>query len=71
MMVIIIGPIPTNGGSFGTSSVPVLLDNINCYGIEDNILQCKDVLMQRHSCSSNSKDVGVVCAGKKPYTDNC
>ncbi|XP_038074970.1 deleted in malignant brain tumors 1 protein-like [Patiria miniata] len=51
----------TQGGSlFGSGSGSILLDNVECTGLENNLLSCQQNEIADHDCS-HSEDAGVVC----------
>jgi hypothetical protein len=52
--------IPVLGGVFGSSDKLVLLGDVDCYGVEGNLFQCKGANVGNHACPG-SRDVGVVC----------
>ena len=55
--------ISTSGRYFGTVDGPIFLDEVNCTGAEENILECLSVDAGVHDCS-HFQDVGVVCTGQ-------
>ena len=54
-------------GRFGAGSGDIILDDLSCTGIEDNIGSCKHGRRYKeHNCVHN-EDAGVICdRGKKP-----
>ena len=48
---------------FGEGSGLILLDNVNCYGGESSIFQCRHRIFGEHDCH-HWEDAGVVCAGE-------
>ncbi len=61
------GGIPTFG-SFGIGTGPIFLNNIRCFGDEDNLLQCPSSGIKFITDCDHSRDVGVVCSSKWPNT---
>ena len=59
-----LGSIPYGRNQFGNSSTPILLDNINCYGNELNLLLCSHNGVFVHDCDA-TETAGVVCEGSK------
>ena len=54
-----------NPYGFGEPSVPIWLDDLQCNGLENNLLNCTSE--RTHSCG-HSQDVGIMCLpGKKTY----
>ena len=47
---------------FGEGSGLILLDNVNCGGIESSIFQCNHIFGE-HDCLHN-EDAGVLCYGE-------
>ena len=45
----------------GSSSQPIVLEDVICLGTEDNITQCN--YTENTLCSHHLKDVGVICEG--------
>ena len=54
--------IPYTGAEFGSaeSSVPILMDDVHCYGNELRLADCGHVGWGNHNCG-HSEDVGVSC----------
>lgn len=48
---------------FGHGKGDILLNNLQCQGIETNIENCTSVGWYNHNCGHN-EDVGVSCLGK-------
>ena len=55
--------ITTSGGHFGFVEGPIFLDNVNCTGTEQSILECLSQDAGIHNCG-HRQDVGVLCPGK-------
>ncbi|XP_030631021.1 neurotrypsin [Chanos chanos] len=47
-------------GTFGEGAGLILLDDVECVGTEDSLLECKHGVWGRHDCS-HSEDVGIRC----------
>ena len=47
------------------SSVPIWLDNVNCNGFEEKLINCQHNGIEIHGCS-HSEDAGVNCGGDLP-----
>ncbi len=64
-----LGALAVKGGFFGEGSGPILLDNVQCQGGENALLQCasEDELGQ-HNCGHH-QDAGVLCPGKSMETE--
>ena len=52
------------GGGFGQGSGPIFLNNMDCAGDEENLLQCRHSGVALQPGCSHFFDAGVVCAGK-------
>ena len=48
----------------GNESMPIWLDDVNCYGNEETITECLYQGFGQHDCH-HSKDAGVRCYGKE------
>ena len=55
-----------NGTFFGTSEVPLLLDNVVCQGGEANLLQCSHNGIRQHNCD-RLDTAGVICGGNNCF----
>ena len=51
-------PIP--GAAFSVGSGPILLDDVDCLGFENNLAQCRNKGWYNNDCR-HSEDVGVIC----------
>ncbi|XP_025100074.1 deleted in malignant brain tumors 1 protein-like [Pomacea canaliculata] len=45
---------------YGAGQGSIILDDLNCRGTEDNLIQCSHAGLYRHNCQ-HSKDIGVMC----------
>ena len=50
-----------NGAHFGAGAGPIHLDNVDCSGSEDSLLECSHSSFV--TCSSHNEDAGVRCQG--------
>ena len=57
---ICIGALAFSSAYFGSGSGPILLDDVNCIGTENSLLNCG--YTSNHNCH-HSEDVGVRCKG--------
>ncbi|XP_071141697.1 scavenger receptor cysteine-rich domain-containing protein DMBT1-like [Mytilus edulis] len=53
-------PIVYPGAHFGKSNLPIKMDELNCYGTENNISACRFKGWDKNDCN-HSKDVGIQC----------
>ncbi|XP_038074969.1 scavenger receptor cysteine-rich domain superfamily protein-like [Patiria miniata] len=51
----------TQGGSFGRGNGSIHLDNVECTGLENNLLSCQHNGIGDHNCA-HGEDAGVVCS---------
>ncbi len=58
-----VAAVPQQGVAGGDNIVP-LLDNVNCQGLESNLLGCNHDGINQHSCNGSFDVAGVVCGGK-------
>lgn len=60
-------PIRKTDGSLytyeGSDSIPVWLDDVDCEGSEENIINCPHGPIGTHLCS-HDHDIGIICTGK-------
>ena len=58
----------TSGGSFGNGTGPILLDDVMCTGLENNLESCQHAGIGAHNCT-HSNDAGIVClsSGKNMF----
>ena len=62
------GAIATNAiGLFGIGVGPVFLDELQCTGTEERLLDCPSDGLGRHDCS-HFEDVAVICNRTEPVT---
>ena len=57
---ICLGALAFSNAFFGSGSGPILLDDVNCNGTENSLLNCG--YTSNHNCH-HSEDVGVRCKG--------
>lgn len=59
------GAVPYTNAFFGPARGPLLIDNVQCRGSEDNILNCSrhPIGVLQSYCDHND-DVGVQCPGR-------
>ncbi len=55
-----------SGGFFGPGQVPIHLDDLQCEGDEETLLDCVHSGVGRHNCDHN-EDAGVVCVSKSSF----
>ena len=59
------GAIPYTNAFFGPTRGSLLIDNVQCRGSEDNILNCsRNPIGVLHSYCDHNDDVGIQCPGK-------
>lgn len=59
--VCIIGARPVGGGFFAPGVGSIHMDNVECSGNEEKLLDCFSV--EQHNCR-HSEDAGVICEGQ-------
>jgi hypothetical protein len=52
----------TNSATFGPGQDPIWMDNVNCSGDEERLVDCPFNGFGSHDCS-HSEDAGAICAG--------
>ncbi|XP_053380060.1 deleted in malignant brain tumors 1 protein-like [Mercenaria mercenaria] len=52
--------LPVSGGHYGNGTGPILLDDVQCLGSENNLVQCRNKGWYSNNCN-HGEDVGVVC----------
>ena len=50
----------TQGKHFSKGSGPIILDDVQCTGNEENIADCKHNGYKKHNCQ-HTEDAGVIC----------
>ena len=48
----------------------ILLDNVECYGNESSLFDCKHRYFELNDCGGHKEDAGVICDGE-PIRGNC
>ena len=57
--------------AYGSGTGPILLDNVDCSGLEDSLAQCHSLGWNNHNCDP-SEVVGVSCiSGELLESENC
>ena len=54
-------PTPILRGGYGQGNYPIWLDNLNCGGRENRLIDCRGNTFGAHNCD-HSEDAGVICA---------
>jgi hypothetical protein len=54
--------ISPNASPFGAGDGPIWLDNVDCNGSEDSILDCQHRGLGIHNCG-HTDDIGIICGG--------
>ena len=57
------GAVAFSNAAFGPGTSPILLDNVDCSGSEDSLINCSHSSFVRCS-SGHSEDAGVRCQGR-------
>ena len=58
----LLGSIPVRQAGFGNGTGSIILDNLNCVGTEETLLECgSDSSILDHDCQ-HSEDAGVKCS---------
>lgn len=55
-----------SSAEFGPGEGPIVLDNVECLGTEENLGECQNDGLLVNNCQ-HSEDAGVRCAGKCEY----
>ena len=59
------------GAQFGQGEGPIVLDEVQCVGSEEDLLECQRNSFLEHNCG-HSEDAGVVCHnGSCKFNSNC
>ena len=61
------GAVAFRSAAFGPGTGPILLDNVDCSGSEDSLINCSHSSFVRCS-SGHSEDAGVRCQGRYTIT---
>ena len=56
-------PVRGIDSSFGSSSGPIILDNVVCTGSESNLFECSHNEILQNNCE-HSEDVAVICSSE-------
>ena len=59
-----IGSLAFRGAHFGSGSGPIFLDQLNCDGSEERLIECRTIRPTGLYDCSHSEDAGVRCIGK-------
>ena len=62
-----IGVLSYSASLFGDGEGPIWLDNVDCSGSEDSILDCHHNGFGVHNCR-HTEDIGIICGGCHKYT---
>ena len=58
-----VGAIAYSYAHFGQGAGPIVLDNVNCNGLEENLVDCPSNGLFQHNCG-HYEDAGVQCLRK-------
>ena len=53
-------------GQFGSTTVAIVLDDVQCTGTEEGLLNCSNSGVGVHDCT-HAEDAGVICNGTYVY----
>ena len=61
--IIYIGAIARSGSFYGQGTGPVYLDDVNCQGVEDDLISCnrRNLGLVSSNCRGHTEDASVVC----------
>ena len=60
--ILLLGSQVLSGSLFGFVNAPLFIENLDCQGSEQHLLDCNDINLRRMSCSHDN-DVSVRCTG--------
>ena len=60
---IFVGGHAINGSKFGSGDIPIVIQNINCNGMENSLTDCSTISSTSSPCN-DSTVAGIVCFGK-------
>lgn len=62
-----VGVLSVSASLFGVGDGPIWLDDVDCSGSEDSILDCPHDGFGVHNCG-HTEDIGIICGGCYKYT---